>query len=233
MAVFCAAKAGYFAGTLIRSGNSTPEREYGSMATDQNGRTGSVSRKTNETSISVSVNLDGTGASTISTGVGFFDHMLEQLSRHSLIDMDISSKGDLHIDDHHTVEDTGIAIGIAIAKALGDRRGIARYASLDLVMDETMTKAAVDVSGRPFLVFQVSFSAPKIGTFDTELVREFFQALAQNAGITLHIQNIHGINNHHIAETCFKAVARVLRTALEIDPRQAGRVPSTKGSLGS
>lgn len=203
------------------------------MAVDRIGRTGSVSRKTNETSISVSVNLDGTGISKISTGVGFFDHMLEQLSRHALIDMDIRSEGDLHIDDHHTVEDTGIAIGLAISKALGDRRGIARYASLDLVMDETMTKAAVDVSGRPFLVFQVDFSAPKIGAFDTELVREFFQALAQNAGITLHVQNICGINNHHIAETCFKAVARVLRMALEIDPRQDGRIPSTKGSLGS
>ncbi|MGG7517879.1 imidazoleglycerol-phosphate dehydratase HisB [Allorhizobium undicola] len=195
------------------------------------GRTANVARKTNETSVSVSVNLDGTGTSKISTGVGFFDHMLEQLSRHSLIDMEIDVKGDLHIDDHHTVEDTGIAIGQAISKALGERRGIMRYASLDLAMDETMTKAAIDVSGRPFLVWNVSFSAPKIGSFDTELVREFFQALAQNAGITLHILNHYGANNHHIAETCFKAVARVLRTALEIDPRQAGRIPSTKGTL--
>ena len=194
-------------------------------------RTASVSRKTNETSISVSVNIDGTGTSKISTGVGFFDHMLEQLSRHSLIDLEIETKGDLHIDDHHTVEDTGIAIGLAIAKALGDRRGITRYASLDLAMDETMTRAAIDVSGRPFLVWNVAFSAPKIGTFDTELVREFFQALAMNAGITLHIQNLYGANNHHISETCFKAVARVLRTATEIDPRQAGRIPSTKGTL--
>ncbi|MCO5734661.1 imidazoleglycerol-phosphate dehydratase HisB [Rhizobium sp. SSA_523] len=194
-------------------------------------RRASVSRKTNETSISVAVNLDGTGVSKIETGIGFFDHMLEQLSRHSLIDMDIDCKGDLHIDDHHSVEDTGIAIGQAIAKALGDRRGITRYASLDLVMDETMTKAAVDLSGRPFLVWHVAFSAAKIGTFDTELVREFFQALAQNAGITLHVTNHYGANNHHIAETCFKAVARVLRTATEIDPRQAGRVPSTKGML--
>lgn len=200
---------------------------------DQNvARTGSISRKTNETDITVSVNLDGTGKSTISTGIGFFDHMLDQLARHSLIDMEINAKGDLHIDDHHTVEDTGIAIGLAIAKALGDRRGITRYASLDLAMDETMTKAAVDVSGRPFLVFNVTFSAPKIGTFDTELVREFFQALAQNAGVTLHVMNHYGANNHHIAETCFKAVARVLRTALDIDPRQAGRIPSTKGTLG-
>jgi imidazoleglycerol-phosphate dehydratase len=194
-------------------------------------RRASISRKTNETSISVTVDLDGTGTSKISTGIGFFDHMLEQLSRHSLIDMEIDCQGDLHIDDHHSVEDTGIAIGQAIAKALGDRRGITRYASLDLAMDETMTKAAVDLSGRPFLVWNVRFSAPKVGTFDTELVREFFQALAQNAGITLHVQNHYGANNHHIAETCFKAVARVLRTATEIDPRQAGRVPSTKGTL--
>ena len=201
------------------------------MATEDTARKGSVSRKTNETAISVSVNLDGTGASKISTGVGFFDHMLEQLSRHSLIDMEIEAKGDLHIDDHHTVEDTGIAIGQAISKALGERRGIARYASLDLVMDETMTKAAVDLSGRPFLVWNVEFSAPKIGTFDTELVREFFQALAQHGGITLHVMNHYGANNHHIAETCFKAVARVMRSAVEIDPRQAARIPSTKGML--
>ncbi|WP_137133611.1 imidazoleglycerol-phosphate dehydratase HisB [Rhizobium sp. FKY42] len=194
-------------------------------------RRASISRKTNETSISVSVNLDGTGTSKISTGIGFFDHMLEQLSRHSLIDMEIDCKGDLHIDDHHSVEDTGIAIGQALSKALGDRRGITRYASLDLAMDETMTKAAVDLSGRPFLVWNVTFTSPKIGTFDTELVREFFQALSQNAGITLHVLNHYGANSHHIAETCFKAVARVLRTATEIDPRQAGRVPSTKGTL--
>ena len=195
------------------------------------GRKASVSRTTNETAISVSVNLDGTGSGKISTGVGFFDHMLDQLCRHSLIDMEIAVKGDLHIDDHHTVEDTGIAIGQAISKALGDRRGITRYASLDLVMDETMTKAGIDVSGRPFLVWNVNLSAPKVGTFDTELVREFFQAFAQNAGITLHVLNQYGANSHHIAETCFKAVARVLRTALEIDPRQANRVPSTKGIL--
>lgn len=201
------------------------------MSTAASGRTSTVSRKTNETSVAVSVNVDGSGQSRISTGVGFFDHMLDQLSRHSLIDMDIEVKGDLHIDDHHTVEDTGIALGQAISKALGDRRGISRYASIDLAMDETMTKAAIDVSGRPFLVWNVAFTAPKIGTFDTELVREFFQALAQNAGITLHVMNHYGANNHHIAETCFKAVARVLRSATEIDPRQASRVPSTKGSL--
>ncbi|MDB5553058.1 MAG: imidazoleglycerol-phosphate dehydratase family protein [Rhizobium sp.] len=201
------------------------------MADESAKRQATISRKTNETSISVTVDIDGTGTSDIKTGVGFFDHMLDQLSRHSLIDMQIEANGDLHVDDHHTVEDTGIAIGLAIAKALGDRRGITRYASLDLAMDETMTRAAVDVSGRPFLVWNVAFSAPKIGTFDTELVREFFQALAMNAGITLHIQNIYGANNHHISETCFKAVARVLRTATEIDPRQAGRIPSTKGTL--
>ncbi|RVJ89672.1 imidazoleglycerol-phosphate dehydratase HisB [Sinorhizobium meliloti] len=201
------------------------------MADVMPSRTGQVSRKTNETAISVSVNVDGTGVSKIATGVGFFDHMLDQLSRHSLIDMEIKAEGDLHVDDHHTVEDTGIAIGQALAKALGDRRGITRYASIDLAMDETMTRAAVDVSGRPFLVWNVTFTSPKIGTFDTELMREFFQALAQHAGITLHVQNIYGANNHHVAETCFKSVARVLRTATEIDPRQAGRVPSTKGTL--
>ena len=195
------------------------------------GRTASVSRKTNETEIEVSVDLDGRGASEISTGVGFFDHMLDQLSRHSLIDMKVKTKGDLHIDDHHTVEDTGIAIGQAIARALGERRGICRYASIDLAMDETLTRAALDVSGRPFLVWNVVFSAPKIGAFDTELVREFFQALAQNAGITLHVTNHYGANNHHIAETCFKAVARALRMAIETDPRQQGAIPSTKGTL--
>jgi imidazoleglycerol-phosphate dehydratase len=201
------------------------------MAETTAARQATISRKTNETQVSVTVNIDGTGANRISTGVGFFDHMLDQLSRHSLIDMDIEANGDLHVDDHHTVEDTGIAIGLAIAKALGDRRGITRYASLDLAMDETMTRAAVDVSGRPFLVWNVAFTSPKIGAFDAELVREFFQALAMNAGITLHIQNIYGANNHHVAETCFKAVARVLRTSTEIDPRQAGRIPSTKGTL--
>lgn len=201
------------------------------MATTETARTAAVARKTNETDISVSLSVDGTGTGSISTGVGFFDHMLEQLSRHSLIDMDIKAEGDLHIDDHHTVEDTGIAIGQALAKALGDRKGINRYASLDLAMDETLTRAAIDISGRPFLVWDVTFTAPKIGTFDTELVREFFQALAQHGGITLHVSNIYGANNHHIAETCFKAVARVLRVACEVDPRQKDRIPSTKGSL--
>ncbi len=194
-------------------------------------RTATVSRKTKETEISATVDIDGAGASDIATGVGFFDHMLDQLSRHSLIDMTVKASGDLHIDDHHTVEDTGIVIGQAIAKALGERRGIMRYASIDLAMDETLTRAAVDVSGRPFLVWHVTFTSPKIGTFDTELVREFFQALSQHAGITLHVTNHYGANAHHIAETCFKAVARALRAALETDPRQADAVPSTKGSL--
>jgi len=196
-----------------------------------NSRAAEISRKTNETDISVSVALDGSGRFEVSTGVGFFDHMLEQLSRHSLIDLTVDAKGDLHIDDHHTVEDTGIAIGQAIAQALGDRRGIMRYASLDLAMDETLTRAALDISGRPYLVWNVQFPTPKIGTFDTELVREFFQALAQNAGITLHVTNYYGVNSHHIAETCFKAVARALRAALEADPRQPDAIPSTKGTL--
>ena len=194
-------------------------------------RSADISRSTKDTRIAISVDVDGTGKSQIATGVGFFDHMLDQLSRHSLIDMTVKAEGDLHIDDHHTVEDTGIALGQALSKALGDRRGIMRYASMDLAMDETLTRAAIDVSGRPYLVWNVPFSAPKIGTFDTELVREFFNAFAQNAGITLHVTNHYGANNHHIAETCFKAVARVLRTALERDPRQPEAVPSTKGSL--
>lgn len=194
-------------------------------------RTARLVRNTNETAIEVDIDLDGTGRFDIATGIGFFDHMLEQLSRHSLIDMTIKAKGDLHIDDHHTVEDTGIAIGQAISKALGDRKGICRYASIDLAMDETLTRAALDVSGRPYLVWKVEFSRPKVGTFDTELFREFFQALAQNAGITLHVLNHYGENNHHIAETCFKAVARALRAGIEIDPRQPAAIPSTKGTL--
>jgi imidazoleglycerol-phosphate dehydratase len=196
-------------------------------------RIGKVDRKTRETDISVTVALDGAGKRQVSTGVGFFDHMLEQLARHSLIDMTIRAKGDLHIDDHHTVEDVGIALGQAIDRALGDRAGIRRYAAIDLVMDEAMTRAAVDVSGRPFLVFKAAFPTPKIGSFDTELVREFFQALAQNSRVTLHLENLAGSNSHHIAETCFKAVARALRAAIELDPREAGAVPSTKGTLGA
>ncbi|MEO1989963.1 MAG: imidazoleglycerol-phosphate dehydratase HisB [Martelella sp.] len=201
------------------------------MAAQTEARRAEIARKTNETAVSVSVNVDGTGEARIATGIGFFDHMLDQLSRHSLIDMTIEAKGDLHVDDHHTVEDVGIAIGQALAKALGTRAGVTRYASIDLAMDETMTKAALDLSGRPFLVWNVTFPSEKIGTFDTELMREFFHALAQNAGITLHVLNHYGANSHHIAETCFKAVARALRAAAEIDPRQEGRVPSTKGML--
>ena len=194
-------------------------------------RKATVTRKTRETEVSVTVDLDGTGAAEIATGIGFFDHMLEQLARHGLIDMKIGAKGDLHIDQHHTTEDVGIVLGQALAKALGDRAGIARYADVHLPMDEALTRAAIDVSGRPYLVWKVEFSRSKIGEFDTELLREFFQALAQNAGITLHVETLYGRNNHHIAETCFKAVARALRLAVAIDQRQAGRVPSTKGSL--
>ena len=194
-------------------------------------RKAKLTRKTAETDISVEINLDGTGEYDIETGIGFFDHMLDHLSRHSLIDIKVRAKGDLHIDAHHTSEDTGIVLGQAISQALGDRKGINRYASIDLAMDETLTRAALDVSGRPFLVWKVDFSAAKVGDYDTELFREFFQAFAQNAGITLHVTNHYGENNHHKAETCFKAVARALRTAIEIDPRQADRIPSTKGSL--
>nr|WP_321481592.1 imidazoleglycerol-phosphate dehydratase HisB [uncultured Cohaesibacter sp.] len=194
-------------------------------------RTASITRKTNETDISLSINLDGTGSYAIDTGVGFLDHMIDQLSRHSLIDMEIKAKGDLHIDAHHTAEDIGIALGQAFKQALGDKKGIARYADVHLPMDEVMTRAAVDVSGRPFFVWDVTFSRDKVGDFDTELFEEFFHAFAQNAGITLHIANLYGTNNHHIAESCFKAVARVLRMAVEVDPRQADRVPSTKGTL--
>lgn len=194
-------------------------------------RTATIARKTNETEIAVSINLDGTGAHAMRTGVGFFDHMLDQLSRHSLIDMDVTCTGDLHIDSHHTVEDVGIALGQALREALGDKKGIRRYASCDLPMDGTLTRAALDVSGRAFLVFKAEFSQNKIGDIDTELFREFFQAFAINAGITLHIENFYFDNNHHLAESMFKAVARALRDAIEIDPRAADRVPSTKGTL--
>ena len=194
-------------------------------------RTATIIRKTNETEISVSVNLDGSGTHKMATGIGFLDHMLDQLSRHSLIDIDISCKGDLHIDFHHTAEDVGIALGQAVLKALGDKKGIRRYASADLPMDGTLTRAALDVSGRPFLVFRAEFSRDKVGEMDTELFREFFQAFAMNAGITLHIENFYTDNNHHLAESMFKAVARALREAVEIDPRAGDRVPSTKGTL--
>ncbi len=194
-------------------------------------RTAQVSRSTAETEISVSVNLDGSGTYDNQTGVGFFDHMLDQLSRHSLIDMTIRAKGDYHIDDHHTVEDTGIALGQALVQALGDKKGINRYGECHLPMDDAQVRAALDLSARPFLVWNVDLTTQKIGTFDTELVREFFQALATHGGITLHIDQIHGVNSHHIAEAAFKAVARALRTAVEVDPRKADAVPSTKGAL--
>ena len=194
-------------------------------------RRATVKRSTNETEIAITVDIDGSGAAEIKTGIGFFDHMLEQIARHGLIDVTISAKGDLHVDQHHTVEDVGIALGSAIRQALGDMRGIVRYADINLPMDEAMTRVAIDVSGRPFLVWKVALTRVKIGEFETELVREFFQAFAQNAGITLHIENLYGRNNHHIVETCFKATARALRAAVAIDPREGARVPSTKGSL--
>ena len=194
-------------------------------------RRATITRKTNETEITVSVNLDGAGTARVSTGIGFFDHMLEQVARHSGIALEISATGDLHIDMHHTVEDTGIALGQAVRQALGDRKGIGRYADVHLPMDETLTRVAIDVSGRPFLVFKAEFTAPKIGEFDTELVREFFQAFAMNAGITLHVETLYGANSHHIAESCFKGLARVLRAAIAVDERRKDEIPSTKGSL--
>ena len=194
-------------------------------------RTARITRKTAETDITVALNLDGSGCYDNRTGVGFFDHMLDQLARHSLIDMEIRAEGDLHIDDHHTVEDTGIAIGQALAQALGDKRGIRRYGSCLLPMDDALVRAALDLSGRPFLVWKLDLPSPKIGGFDSELVREFFQALSTHGGITLHVDALHGINSHHLAEAAFKAVARALRDAVETDPRNADAVPSTKGAL--
>ncbi|MBB04478.1 MAG: imidazoleglycerol-phosphate dehydratase [Pseudooceanicola sp.] len=194
-------------------------------------RSATISRTTAETEISASLTLDGSGRYDIQTGVGFFDHMLDQLARHSLIDMEVRCKGDLHIDDHHTVEDCGIAIGQALSEALGDKRGIRRYGSCLLPMDETLVRCALDLSGRPFLVWNLNLPSGKIGTFDTELVREFFQALATHGGITLHIDLLHGFNSHHIAEAAFKAVARALREAVEPDPRKGDDIPSTKGML--
>lgn len=194
-------------------------------------RTSTITRKTAETAISVQINLDGSGVYDNQTGVGFFDHMLDQLSRHSLIDMTVQAKGDLHIDDHHTVEDTGIALGQAIAQALGDKRGIRRYGSCLLAMDDAQVRCALDLSARPFLIWNVDLPTAKIGAFDTELVREFFQALSTHGGITLHVDCVHGINSHHVAEAAFKSVARALREAVESDPRKADDVPSTKGAL--
>ena len=190
-----------------------------------------VKRKTKETDISVTVNLDGSGVSDVSTGIGFLDHMLDQLARHSLMDITVKANGDLHIDFHHTTEDTGIALGEAVSQALGDRTGIRRYGSTLSPMDETLTRVVVDASNRPFLVWRVSFPTPKVGDMDTELFKEWFQAFVQNAGITLHVENLYGVNSHHIVESSFKGLARALRTATEIDPRRGGEVPSTKGAL--
>jgi len=195
-------------------------------------RKATVERKTKETSVKVSVNLDGTGAFRVATGIGFLDHMLEQLSRHSLIDLEVEAKGDLHIDYHHTTEDVGIAVGEAVAKALGDRKGIARFGQALSPMDETLTEVALDASNRPYLVWKVAFSKPKLGEMDTELFREWFQAFAQAAGVTLHVRNAYGENNHHIVESCFKGLARALRQAVAIDSRRPDAVPSTKGVLG-
>jgi len=194
-------------------------------------RQAAVKRKTKETDISVTVSLDGSGVSDISTGIGFLDHMLDQLARHSLMDITVKAKGDLHIDFHHTTEDTGIALGEAVSQALGDRTGIRRYGSTLSPMDETLTRVVVDASNRPFLVWRVSFPTPKVGDMDTELFKEWFQAFVQNAGITLHVENLYGVNSHHIVESSFKGLARALRTATETDPRRGGEVPSTKGAL--
>jgi imidazoleglycerol-phosphate dehydratase len=194
-------------------------------------RTGAVTRKTKETDIVASVTLDGTGVANIATGIGFFDHMLEQLARHSLIDIEIRAAGDLHIDQHHTVEDTGIALGQAVRQALGDMAGITRFADVLLPMDETLTRVAVDISGRPFLVFRTKFAQAKIGNFDTELVREFFQAFTTHAAMNIHVETLYGENAHHIAESSFKGLARALRAAVALDPRQKGAIPSTKGLL--
>ena len=194
-------------------------------------RTATIERNTSETRIAVTVDLDGTGAYDVATGVGFFDHMLEQLSRHSLIDLHVRTQGDLHIDQHHTVEDTGIAIGEAVARALGDKRGIRRYGDALSPMDETLTRVALDISGRPWLVWKTEFSQKRLGEMDTEMFRHWFHSFAQAAGITLHVETLHGDNNHHIAESAFKGLARALRQAIEIDPRKADAVPSTKGML--
>jgi imidazoleglycerol-phosphate dehydratase len=195
-------------------------------------RKAAVKRKTKETDVEVEVDLDGQGRSSVATGIGFLDHMLDLLARHSRIDIAVKAKGDLHIDHHHTTEDVGIALGQAVKQALGDMKGITRYASVEVPMDEALTRVAIDISGRPFLVFKAEFVRDKVGTFDTELVQEWFQAFAMNSGITLHAQTFYGTNDHHIAESCFKALARALRTAVAIDPRAKDEIPSTKGSLG-
>ena len=194
-------------------------------------REASVERKTSETSIAAAVNLDGSGRAQVATGIGFLDHMLDQLARHSLMDVTCQAKGDLHIDYHHTTEDTGIALGQCVSKALGDRKGIVRWGEATVPMDETLTRVALDASNRPYLIWKVNFTKPKLGEMDTELFKEWFQAFAQNAGLTLHIENLYGENNHHIVESCFKGLARALRQAIAIDPRKQDAVPSTKGVL--
>ena len=214
-----------------RSGNRFADKNM-RHASGERMRKGSVKRATKETDVEVAVDLDGSGASSIATGIGFLDHMLEQLSRHSLIDITLRAEGDLHIDYHHTTEDSGIVLGECLAKALGDRAGIRRYSAAHIPMDETLTEVALDASNRPYLIWKVNFSKPKLGTMDTELFKEWFQAFAQAAGLTLHVENLYGENNHHIVESCFKGLARALRQAIEIDPRKSDAIPSTKGVLG-
>jgi imidazoleglycerol-phosphate dehydratase len=227
----------YAAGVVLQTGRFVwrihPPPDKSARNRGHQMRTGSIKRKTKETDIEVAVDLDGKGTSNIATGIGFLDHMLDLLARHSRIDITVKAKGDLHIDDHHTAEDTGIALGQAVKQALGDMKGITRYADVHVPMDEALTRVAVDISGRPFLVFKAEFASGKIGKFDTALVQEWFQAFAVNAGITLHAECLYGGNDHHIAESCFKGLARALRAAVAIDPRAKDEVPSTKGSLGN
>src|SRR5918994_7130162 len=216
---------------MARARKVTAKRPGRALAARAKGRTAQVKRTTKETDIEVVVDLDGKGLSNVSTGIGFFDHMLDLLARHSRIDITVKAKGDLHIDHHHTTEDVGIALGQAVKQALGDMKGITRYASVHMPMDETLSRVVIDISGRPVLVFKVDFPRDKVGEFDTELVREWFNAFTTNAGVTLHVETLYGENSHHIAESCFKGLARALRAAVAIDPREAGRVPSTKGTL--
>jgi imidazoleglycerol-phosphate dehydratase len=217
---------------MARGGRLKVRKASRAPASTSRGRRATVKRTTKETDIEVAVDLDGNGVSDVATGIGFFDHMLDLLARHSRIDITAKAKGDLHIDHHHTTEDVGIALGQAVKQALGDMKGITRYADVHVPMDEALTRVAVDVSGRPFLVFKAEFGRDKVGAFDTELVQEWFQAFAMNAGLTLHVETLYGTNDHHIAESCFKGLARALRAAFAIDPRAAGEVPSTKGRIG-
>jgi imidazoleglycerol-phosphate dehydratase len=226
----------YIGGTPVPNLLKEPGRlKFGLLwhcAGDESVRVATVERNTKETRITGRVDLDGTGAADIATGIGFLDHMLEQLAKHSLIDITLAAQGDLHIDFHHTTEDSGYVVGGAVSQALGDRAGIERYGHAVIPMDETLTRVALDASNRPYLIWKVAFTRPKLGEFDTELFKEWFQAFAQSAGVTLHVENLYGENNHHIVESCFKGLARALRQAVTIDPRRAGAVPSTKGVLG-